>query len=457
MDPESRRRDLLRALTGVAATAGLGGLAGCIDRFDGEGGGTTVGGDGTTDDGGPTPGDATTTAGGATTTEETTEAETTEEGTPTGGDASGYTEWVPAPSALGMEEGEYFLFSYLDVSTVREHSDRFDESAYAGFERSLSSFGPVPEVSAVESLVTLFVGTGGSLVLTVRGSFAAETVANAVLEEQGGGEAGEYGEYALYESAENAAAVRDGTAVIAQGMSSEGLTKIKTVVDARRGEADRFVASDDAATLVDELGVRTSALGARSGDQLNEPYDKEALSVLGLSTDVTDDRARFEEVHVYESASAVDVDRSRKAATSGVGTLTGVEDVSTSQSGRVVVVGATVPIEDLGLGVFGPNIAADTGGDEPTPEVSFEFDYDADAGSVTITHAGGDVLSEENTGGLRYGREGGALHEWSLPVSAGDSVTLSPDGGLESGDEVLIVWEGPDGEQTELLGSYTVP
>lgn len=459
MEPESRRRELLRALTGLAATAGAGGLAGCLDGAGGDDPGTrTTGGDGETDAGGTTAGEAATTDR-PTTTEETTTEDTSTEETTTGDGTGRYTEWVPSPSALGVDGSVAFLFGYVDVASIRQQRDRFGEGAYARFERSLSGFGPLPAIDEIASMVSLFYGAGSGLILVARGSFGGESVANAVLDAEGGEEAGEYGGYDLYAGRSVAAAVADGTAVVRQGSPSDDLAELKTVVDARRGEAERFVAAnDDAATLVEELGTGTSALGSLPGENLSEPYDREALSILGLSTNVNGDRTRLEEVHVYESAGAVDVDRSQRAATSGQGVLTGAESASGSRSGRVVVVGATVPTVDLSLGLFGPELDDDDGGGEDTtPAVSFDFEYDADAGQVTITHQGGDNITEENTGGLRYGRPDGSLRRWSLPVSAGDSVTLAPEGGFESGDEVIVVWESPGGDRTALLGRYVVP
>ncbi len=95
----------------------------------------------------------------------------------------------------------------------------------------------------------------------------------------------------------------------------------------------------------------------------------------------------------------------------------------------------------------------DAGPEDPTPAVSLDFAYDADAGEVTVTHAGGDTLTERNTDRVLVRSGDRAPVVWELPVAAGDSTTIA----AASDDTVLVLWTAPGGEPTATLGSFEVP
>ncbi|MFC6973820.1 type IV pilin [Halomicroarcula sp. GCM10025709] len=103
------------------------------------------------------------------------------------------------------------------------------------------------------------------------------------------------------------------------------------------------------------------------------------------------------------------------------------------------------------------------------PEITVETAFDADAGAVTLTHAGGDRLTGTNTRTLSVvvtdaDRNASTTVVWAdetgLPVEQGDSFTVDDprvdsdgdgdylDGDasvgfhLEAGDRVTVVWTG---------------
>jgi len=99
-----------------------------------------------------------------------------------------------------------------------------------------------------------------------------------------------------------------------------------------------------------------------------------------------------------------------------------------------------------------------------SPQVMFEFSYDAEAGIVTVTHAGGDhvradALFVRGRGiGAASGADVTAPGPWAgstsgevgdaPAVTAGDSVTV----GVTGGDyELRLVWESPDGSTSAVL------
>jgi hypothetical protein len=94
------------------------------------------------------------------------------------------------------------------------------------------------------------------------------------------------------------------------------------------------------------------------------------------------------------------------------------------------------------------------GGEEAsrTPQASFAFEYDEPAREVTITHEGGDTFNDENAAALRVvGADG--QQSFDLPVTAGDSVTVS----VDPGATVRVVWEAPGGDRTATVASFDVP
>lgn len=97
------------------------------------------------------------------------------------------------------------------------------------------------------------------------------------------------------------------------------------------------------------------------------------------------------------------------------------------------------------------------------PDAGFTFSYNANAGTISITHDGGQPFTTDNTQSLLVKQTGSstATEVWvdgstgAFPVTAGDQ--LSPSFTLASGDEIRVVWLSADGSSTDTLDWFTIP
>ena len=135
------------------------------------------------------------------------------------------------------------------------------------------------------------------------------------------------------------------------------------------------------------------------------------------------------------------------------GTITGgdaftVEDVAVGQDLRIFW---DAP-DDSGSTLIGE--FAGESGYEPAataPQIAWDYRYDANAGVLTATHAGGDSAEGAL---LRVDVDGEPREDWSAPsgtFAAGDSFTVE-DVGTEQ--DVRIVWERPDDSGSVVIGWY---
>jgi flagellin-like protein len=112
-----------------------------------------------------------------------------------------------------------------------------------------------------------------------------------------------------------------------------------------------------------------------------------------------------------------------------------------------VILAAIVAAFALGLG----------GGAGSTPQASIDFEYDAAAGNVTITHEGGDSLDEPRVTVLVDGTPDTPSADWGVAeISTGDSYVTGVSGGLAGGEEIRVRWEDDDG-RTATLAVFEVP
>ncbi|AWB26747.1 type IV pilin [Halococcoides cellulosivorans] len=96
---------------------------------------------------------------------------------------------------------------------------------------------------------------------------------------------------------------------------------------------------------------------------------------------------------------------------------------------------------------------------EPTPKVSFTTEYDADADTLTITHASGSPIPEDE---LTIVQPDGTEADWidhsdvasGATVSAGDQATLDD---VDDTDTVRLLWHGPGGEASATLAVWRGP
>lgn len=100
---------------------------------------------------------------------------------------------------------------------------------------------------------------------------------------------------------------------------------------------------------------------------------------------------------------------------------------------------------------------------EQPPDAEFTFDYNANAGTISVTHDGGEPFTAENTQHLVVKQTGSttASVTWvdsttgAFPVTAGDQLT--PTLTLASGDEIRVVWLSADGSSTDTLDRFRIP
>lgn len=97
------------------------------------------------------------------------------------------------------------------------------------------------------------------------------------------------------------------------------------------------------------------------------------------------------------------------------------------------------------------------------PNAGFTFSYNANAGTISVTHDGGQPFTTANTKSLLVRQTGSATatEVWvdgstgAFPVTAGDQLT--PSFTLASGDEIRVVWLSADGASTDTLDRFRIP
>jgi flagellin-like protein len=103
------------------------------------------------------------------------------------------------------------------------------------------------------------------------------------------------------------------------------------------------------------------------------------------------------------------------------------------------------------------------------PNANFQFDYNSSASNFTVTHNGGQDIDSENveisvengTSNANWtdgtGSAGtlstGSSSEFSYAGTAGSD--FDSDG--QSGDSVLVIWQSPNGDSSNTIGSSRIP
>jgi flagellin-like protein len=121
----------------------------------------------------------------------------------------------------------------------------------------------------------------------------------------------------------------------------------------------------------------------------------------------------------------------------------------------ILMVAITVILAAV-IGVFVLGLGEDL--EAEAPQSTFEFEYNAQTGNVTVSHTNGDPVNGDQ---LRFA--GAALEQTSLgnisewadsEVTSGDSATVN----VKGGEELRLIWESDDEQGTSaILGRYDVP
>jgi flagellin-like protein len=104
------------------------------------------------------------------------------------------------------------------------------------------------------------------------------------------------------------------------------------------------------------------------------------------------------------------------------------------------------------------------------PNANFQFDYNSSADNFTVTHNGGQDIDSEN---VEISVESGTSNAaWSAgtgsagTLSTGSSSEFSYAGSSpgtqfgsdgQPGDSVLVIWQSPNGDSSNTIGSSTIP
>ena len=388
-------------------------------------------------------------------------------GTPTddGGDATddlpAYTDWLPAPDALN---GRRYQFTVIDVAAARDHAADIEGTRFDGLTSSGVQY-PGIEPDAF----TRAVGVGQVQVLT--GDFGPDMFAG-LLDDRALTEAGTAGEYTLYDGGAGAAALTTDVAVVTRNGS---LADVRAVLDAGRGETDRFTAvDDDCRRLVAALGDATLAFGRPHPG----PSGIDGVVAYGGAFTVAGERTTLDAPLVFETREAVAVE-TVETALADEDYFDPASSTSITPRGRSVVVTATLPTDAVQY-LSPPYLWADR--QRRTPQVRLAYDYEHrgdDAGVLTIQHDGGDSIRATEL----YLRGAGFLSAEAIPdttpadldVSESDTqwpvgaASGSMDGtpavvggdevriGVASDYEISVVWEPADAATSATLGDGTGP
>lgn len=373
---DHERRDVLRAVGGLAAA---GTLAGCLST------------------GGETPAE---TDGSDTDTDGTATPSAAETATP-GAGGFAYDEWLPTPSVF---ETERYSFGVLRPAALATHADVLGSNFY----EDLVSGTVLTDATGVDpSAVETLAGFDSGVVLA--GSFDADAVASNL--EDAGFESGEtYRGFDLWTGddssshAGQAVGVGDGVLVAGRATTAtSGGEAAKAVVDAGTDAGERY---PDASEAMGALVERLQAGELRVGIPRKPPEETDAEraqfagnTALGYRATVGGTETVVRIVFVFESESAADADAVRTwTETSSGRAMEYMQDVEVGQEGRVVSVDGTMPTGDVaasGLGGFFQAM-----GDDPRRSIqagaSVAVDDEANTVEVTWTsNQNADYLTAE--------------------------------------------------------------
>lgn len=119
----------------------------------------------------------------------------------------------------------------------------------------------------------------------------------------------------------------------------------------------------------------------------------------------------------------------------------------------VVAIPVLIAVTVIGAAVIGSFVLGVDGGTTQSPAVQLEPDYDESDLELTIVHQAGDTIDVSQ---LEVVVEGEETEDWTASdeevLSAGSEITVE---GVQYQDEVLLVWESPDGEERTVLASFS--
>jgi flagellin-like protein len=134
------------------------------------------------------------------------------------------------------------------------------------------------------------------------------------------------------------------------------------------------------------------------------------------------------------------------------------DDAVSPVIGVILMVAITVILAAV-IGAFVLDIG---GSQEKVPQATFDFSDDGT--DVSITHQGGDSISESNLV-INYASSSVSSPSWASSgseVSSGDEYVIGNSGSEDTthswsdGEELSVVWESDDGSNSQILQDYEV-
>jgi hypothetical protein len=344
-----------------------------------------------------------------------------------------YRRWLPAPAALPSEEGGYGVH-YLRMADVL--GDETTVQAGVSLRNLHARTGRDPlgiDEAAIEEVVK--VGLVQATVLV--GAFDTESVADGAVE-AGYEPTATDGEYTIYERSnpDRAIAVRE-DAVVHSHDREDPRAVLGAVLDARRGEADRYHEVDSTFEDLTAVAGAPTFVWLLSGTG-PDPIDGVTDTVSTIQFD--GDRAVYAIHYLFESADAASPDAVREQVTRGSLPRTAPLDIEAD--GRTVTAEYVRSLADIAEEDY-----------ELRPLIVWGFSYDDEAESLTITHRAGDEADAEaltvEAGSPGESLDGQFADEHDA-VETDDSITVA----VDPGTDVRIRWQR--GDYGSQVGRYRV-
>lgn len=331
--------------------------------------------------------------------------------------------WLVSPDTLGRN---HYAFSTIQPSTIMEHKSALAEEMRSNFETQMQLDG-VDTVGSLDALHRI-----ANAILVLAGPFDRYPLTSQ-LSEAGFEETGSHGEYTLYSSGTSQTfAVSDSRFVQASTRNTDievdAETAVTSTLDAYSGAGDRYQnVNDDCAQLQSALGAGDIVIGRTN----KSTQSVESAVAEGARWRVEGDQTDIATTIVYPEADVADESAVQSWASEGK--PFGETTPSVAADGRTVTASAKVPTSDVVGFDVGWKV---TGGRQTSPTASFEWSYDPQTGTMTLTHDGGDSIEASK---LAVEGDGFADREGADQTSAGTwQGSTTEDGLVAAGNQVVV-------------------
>lgn len=243
--------------------------------------------------------------------------------------------------------------------------------------------------------------------------------------------AGEHGGFVVFERPEDDRSAAVGSEVVVWTGPLTAAGYATRVVDAALGQGSRLADADSqfrrvTGTLGTGTSTHVSLAGADAGPA-DRPLPYRVAS--GWATTYTPDGAYRTGLFLFEGEPPpVEEVRGQFRNARAGGLLDSYERVEVHRGDRTVRVDALLADDGNGEAGTDDGVGSTDGPRPPvSPRVTFGFDRDPDAGTVTITHEAGDpVLASRLAVETRREPTGGQFADRYVTVSPGDDLTVEP-------------------------------